>query len=171
MKAFKFFFIIGLLSIGNTIKSQNSNLPDEVIYSLDGSMISASVIGNSDGLLVVFFWSAANRTSLSQLTLLNEAYENLPERKEVKIVGICTDNTGIMQSIKPFVYGNGINYEVYIDRNNDLKRAMNLSDTPCTILFDQKKKTSSTILGYCANIAEIINDKSEFNLVSDNDDK
>ncbi len=52
------------------------------------------------------------------------------QEKGVKFVAICVDCTGRIDHVKPIVYGQNIEMEVYVDRNGDLKRAMNVSYTP-----------------------------------------
>ena len=159
MKAFKLLLICGLLTIGNFVKSQNRTIPDVDIYTLEGKRISASDISKNNEPVVIFFWKTTDLKSLDQLFIINDGYENQLKWKNVKIVGICTDCPGTAQSIKPFVYGNDISFDIYIDQNNDLKRAMNVHETPYTILIDKEKNTCSMIMGYCANIVELINDK------------
>ena len=54
--------------------------------------------------------------------------------KNVRVIGICLDVSGNMSNIKPFVYGNNIDMDVYIDKNGEFKRAMNIPDVPYNII-------------------------------------
>ena len=159
MKALKLLLICILLTTGNLVKSQNRTLPDVDIYTLDGKRVSASDICKNNEPVILFFWKTTDIKSLDQLYMINEEYENQLKWKNVKIIGICTDCPGTAQSIKPFVYGNDISLDIYVDQNNDLKRAMNVNETPYTILIDRRKNNYSMITGYCSNIVELINDK------------
>ena len=40
----------------------------------------------------------------------------------------------------PFVNGRGWNYEIYLDANSDLKRALNVNNPPQTFLINGKKE-------------------------------
>ena len=90
--------------------------------------------------------------SLEQLIAVNEANEDLLNGKKVKFIGVCTDVNGYMQSVKPFIYGNAIGMDIYIDKNNELKRLMSVPTTPYTILFDQERNRETIAMGNSANI-------------------
>ena len=171
MKSLKLFLICVLLTIGNLVKSQNQTLPDVDIYTLDGERISAANISKNNEAVVLFFWKTTDLKSLDQLSIINDGYDSQLRWKNVKIIGICTDCPGTIHSIKPFIYGNDISFDIYIDRNNDLKRAMNVQETPYTIFIDQEKNTHSMITGYCANIVELINDKFDKSFAKNTDTK
>jgi hypothetical protein len=157
MKTTRIIFIFCLLILGNLATSQNSNLPDADIYTLEGIKVNASGIAGNDRLTVVLFWNINDLKSLDQLYATNEANNQL-NGKSVKIIGICTDVPGYMQFIKPYVFGHNIGIDIYIDKNNHLKRAMSVPITPYTFLFDQKNDIQAIVMGSCDNISEVIED-------------
>ena len=161
MKTLKLILVCVLLTTGNLVKSQNYSLPNVGVYTLDGRQVSFTDVNKDAEEIVVFFWKTTDAKSLDQLSLINDAYENQQKSKKFKILGICTDDGGFVQSIKPFVNGNNISMEIYVDQNNDLKRAMNVTETPCTIVIDRKKESRSMIAGYNPNIVDLINDRFE----------
>jgi peroxiredoxin len=154
MKTLEFLLIFGFVSIGTLVKSQNDRLPNVDIYTLDGTRISASDIDSNIKPMVVFFWKTNDTKSIEQLSEMNEA--STLNGGNVKIVGICTDTPGTMQSVKPFVYANNINFEIYIDKNNDLKRAMNVPETPATFLFGKDNNSYSMYMGNSDDVAQFI---------------
>jgi len=83
--------------------------------------------------------------------------------------GICTDVPGYMQFIKPYVFGHNIGIDIYIDKNNDLKRAMSVPITPYTFLFDQKNDIQAIVMGSCDNISEVIEDMLDNDLTTTKD--
>jgi len=161
MKTLKLILVCVLLTTGNLVKSQNHSLPDIGVYTLDGRQVSFTDVNKNAEEVVIFFWKTTDVKSLDQLPLINDAYENQPKSKKVRIIGICTDDGGFVQNIKPFVSGNNISMEIYVDQNNDLKRAMNVTETPCTIVIDRKQESRSMIAGYNPNIVDLINDRFE----------
>jgi hypothetical protein len=159
MKTLEILLIIGFASLTNLVKSQDGILPDVNVYNLDGKSISASQIGSTDETVVIYFWKYNNGKSLDQLLMLNEKYEDQSTVKNLRIVGICTDAAGAAENIKPLVYGNNISFEIYVDRNNDLKRAMNVPEVPFTAIYEKGSNNSTLYTGYCPNILDMINDK------------
>jgi hypothetical protein len=157
MKTFRFFLINALLSAAFSAMSQKLILPDVKIYTLEGSTASASSIDAKNSTTVLFFWNADDNRSIEQLRLLNEEYENQIFSGKVKIVGICTNYSCTMQSIRPLVSGLAIGFDVFIDRNNDLKRAMNIPVLPYTMIIDHALDVHR-YSGYCNNIVGTIMD-------------
>jgi len=165
MKAFTFSLIFCMLILGNPVKPQNSKLPGVDLYTLDGVKISASDLNNTDTLLVLIFWKSNNRQSFNQLLEINEEYQEWLKATNVKVVGICTDLNGTRCDIKPLVYAHNIDFEVYIDKNNDFKRAMNIPDIPYLIMVDNHSENIK-FMGYYPDIAEFINNKIDLQLAA-----
>lgn len=155
MKTFRFLLIFTLVSAALPVVSQNSILPDIKIYTLEGSAISAGSVGIDDRMMVLVFWNPDDGKSLQQLRMLNDEYGSSIQDEKVKVVGICTNYSGTLQSIRPLVSGIGIGFEIYIDRNNDLKRAMNIPDILYTMIVDPEMDIHR-YTGYCNNLLEMI---------------
>ena len=60
--------------------------------------------------------------------------------KGIRLVAISVDCNGSWSQVKPMVQGQGWEFDAYIDVNGDLMRAMNVSEVPCTLLFDQARQ-------------------------------
>lgn len=157
MKTFRFLLIYAIVTVGLPVLSQNSILPDIDIYTKEGSTIRATSIGTKDRMLVLVFWNPDDNKSLEQLRLLNDEFENNIFGGKVKIIGICTNYSCTRQSIRPLVSGLAIDFDIYIDRNNDLKRAMNIPDIPYTMIVDPTMDVYR-YSGYCYNLIETIMD-------------
>lgn len=135
MKTLRFSLILNLLVAGFSVYSQHSILPEIEVFSLEGSRQRASELIPNGNVTVLFFWNAENRSSLEQAQALNDEYKNELKEMGVNVIGIYTDYSGSMAAIRPLVNGLGIDFEVYIDRNNDLKRAMNIPEVPFTMII------------------------------------
>jgi hypothetical protein len=170
MKTLKFLLAAFLIISGSFARSQNKCLPDVDILTLEGIRVNASDVTGTDSLVVVLFWNISDLKSLEQLYSLNEAYGDL-RAEHVKMIGICTDISVNMLEVKPFVYGHDIGIEIYLDKNNDLKRAMSVPVTPYTFLFDQDKNIQAVVMGSCKNILDVINDMRDNFLASAKDKK
>ncbi len=136
--------------------SQKSGLPNVDVYTLEGRSISAEIINNDGKPLLVVFWKTNDKDCLEQISMFNEIYNDSLKTKGVKFVAICVNCTGNLYHIKPFVYGHDFNFEVYVDKNGDLKRAMAVPELPFTILFDQNMKVFSQHIGYCRGDENLI---------------
>jgi hypothetical protein len=151
--------ILGLLT--SFIFSQTCILPSTELYTLDGVKISAGEITNDGKPMVMIFWKTNEKKSNDQLLMINDAYQNFMIDRGVKVVAVCIDCVGKISHIKPFVYGNDLDIEVYIDKNGDFKRSMNVLHTPSTLLFDHEMNINCQYVGYCANVEDMLCKKIE----------
>jgi len=166
MKTLRLFAILFLLVSGTQLMSQIKTLPGIDIYSLEGNRINTSQICGKNETVVLFFWRIADQKSLDQLAILNEGYEQMITGKSMKIIGICTDSPGTFTDVKPLLNGKEISLDVYIDLNNDLKRALNVPETPYTMILDSTHGNDFRITGFCPDIVNIITDRIDNRLVS-----
>jgi hypothetical protein len=74
------------------------------------------------------------------LTNISDLYDDWKEKTGVKLIAISIDDARNMAKVAPFVNGKGWDYEVYLDSNADLKRALNVNLVPHTFLLDGKKQ-------------------------------
>ena len=139
MKTIKILTVAFFLLAGVMAHPQRPVLPETNIYTLDGEIVRINDMVKSTDKLVIIFWKTYDKCSIDMLNALideNHAKEN------VRVIGICEDGIGRIDHVKPFVYGNCIDIEVFIDKNGDLKRAMNVPDTPFSIMCDPIIKLS-----------------------------
>ena len=155
MKSLRLHLVFVLLALGQSTFSQNPLLPDVDVYTLYGGRLNAAHLLKDQQPAVLVFWNSNDPKSLEQLMTLNEEYDSSLKMKSVKVIGICTGYSGTMESIRPLVNGIGLDFEVYIDRNSDLKRAMSVPDVPYTLVINPGKN-ALRYLGYSANINEMI---------------
>ena len=73
-----------------------------------------------------------------ELNTIKEVYEEWQEETGVKLVAISIDDARSAARVKPHVDGNDWEYEVYLDQNQDLKRAMNVVNVPHTFVLNGK---------------------------------
>ena len=161
MKTKKTSLIMLIFVFTNLIFAQTDALPSIELYSLDGTKVTANEISNDGKPLVLIFWKTNDRESCEQLIMINDAYKDFMVYQGVKVIAVCIDCVGKTQHIKPFVYGHDLDIEVYIDKNGDFKRSMNILHSPSTILFDHQMNINCQFAGYCSNVEDLLCTKIE----------
>lgn len=149
-----------------SILAQQSALPEMNLETLDGNTIKASDLETPGMPLVIIFWNELDYESLSQLEATNEAYEDFMKEKNIKLVAIYVGKSGSYDHIRPFVNGNDWDFDVYIDVNGTVQRAMSLQDSPHTLVFNQSMEMVTCYPGYCKNTDALLLQKVDELLVS-----
>jgi cytochrome c biogenesis protein CcmG/thiol:disulfide interchange protein DsbE len=134
-----------LLSVVATVSSAfaqaNKNiqtLPAVDIKTTDGNTINTSKFTNNGKPIIISFWATWCKPCVAELTTIAETYADLQKETGVKLIAISIDDARNMAKVAPFVNGKDWDYEVYIDPNADLKRAMNVNNVPHTFLLNGK---------------------------------
>ncbi len=135
ISAFVFLMVVGLM--GPTLIAQTTNsLPKIDLKGLDGKVVNTSSFANDGKPLVVSFWATWCKPCVKELDVYAEHYSDWKAETGVKIVAISVDNARSMSRVSPFVGGKGWEFDVYLDSNEDFKRAMNVVNVPHTFLLD-----------------------------------
>jgi peroxiredoxin len=118
--------------------AQNAKMPDNInLKSLDGKTVQSSVIQNDGGVVILSFWATWCKPCNTELDAIKEVYEDWQEETGVKLVAISIDDSRSAARVKPWVDGKDWPYEVYLDQNKDLARAMNVgADVPYTFIIN-----------------------------------
>ena len=135
------FYLSVLLSlmIYNTLSAQNS-LPDTKIKSLRGNEVMFNSFGNTrDTAVIISFWATWCIPCIQELNTIHDQYEDRQKETPFRFIAISIDDARTMQKVKPFVAGKGWPYEIYLDINSDLKRALNIIDVPHILIIKNGK--------------------------------
>ena len=142
--------IIALLFfiITTTTYSQNKLLPSVDVKTINGKSININSIDNDEMPIVINFWATWCKPCKKELNNIAEVYDEWQDETGVKIIAISIDDTRSMSKVAPYVNSVGWEYEVYLDPNGDLKRAMGVSTVPHTFLLNSKKEIVWQHRGY-----------------------
>ena len=113
-------------------------IPDVTVKNLDNSSFQTGEIENDGKPIIINFWATWCSPCKRELNTIAEEYPDWLDETGVKLVAISIDDARNMHKVKPYVDGQGWEYEVYIDPNADFKRAMNVNNVPHTFLVDGK---------------------------------
>ena len=145
----KLILTIAVIGICTTLSlSQNRTLPSVEVKTLDGKNINIQEIENSVKPIVISFWATWCKPCKKELNAIAEVYEDWQDETGVKLIAISIDDTRSMSRVAPYVNASDWDYEVYLDSNGDLKRAMGVSTVPHTFLLNSKNKIVWQHKGY-----------------------
>ena len=128
--------------------AQIKNLPNVDVKKIDGSSFNFKNIDNNGNPIVISFWATWCKPCTKELNNIAELYEDWKDETNVKLVAVSIDDRRSQSKVAPYVNSSGWEYEIYIDPNSDLKRAMGVSTVPHTFLLDKNKQIIWQHRGY-----------------------
>lgn len=151
------FVHISILLFSSKMMAQ-STLPIVAIKSIDGKEISTKNLIDSNRLTVISFWASWCKPCMQELDAISEDYDNWVQKSGSKVIAISIDDSRTFTAVKNVVTGRGWPFDAYIDVSQNLKRALNITTVPYTIVIDKKgniiKKNASYTPG---SEAELLN--------------
>ena len=127
---------------------QTRTLPNHIVKTLDGDNFNIQNIENDGKPIIISFWFMQCKPCLKELNAIAEVYEDWQDETGVKLIAISIDNTRSMSKVAPYVNSSDWDYEVYLDPNGDMKRAMGVSTNPHTFLLNGKNEIVWQHRGY-----------------------
>jgi len=113
-------------------------LPNVVLKDINGNAVNLSEITNEGKPFVINFWATWCAPCKRELNTISDLYEDWQKETGVKIYAISIDDQRTVDKVKPYVSAQGWEYEVLLDTNGDLKRALGVNNVPFTFLVDGK---------------------------------
>ena len=133
----KLLLALAAIALAGSLMAQGAKLPENItLKSLDGQSVPSSVIQNDGKPVIISFWATWCKPCNRELNNIKEVYEEWQDETGVKLVAISIDDARSASRVKPHVDGNDWPFEVYIDQNSDLKRAMNVVNVPHTFILN-----------------------------------
>lgn len=123
-------------------------LPAITLTDMNGKKVDVSSYGKSGKYTVISFWATWCVPCKKELTNIADLYEEWQKKYNVQIVAVSIDDSRSTTKVKPYVDGQRWSYEVLLDTNQDLKRALNIQSVPFTVLVDKDGKIVYTHSGY-----------------------
>ena len=140
--------LFAVLMVTGVQAQQKSDLPNVTIKNLQGKDVNISKISNNGKPFVITFWATWCGPCIKEHNALSDVYQDWQDETGVKIYAVSIDDSRSTAKVKPTVEGKGWDFEILLDVNSDLKRAMNVSNPPHTFLFDGTGKLVYQHTGY-----------------------
>lgn len=123
------------------------NLPDVAVEDIDGRSVSIRDVAAGKP-AIISFWGVTCKPCITELNALNEVMEEWLEDVDFDIIAVSVDDSRFSSRARSMAQGYDWQFKCVFDKNQDLKRAMNVSLTPQTFIVDASGKIVYSHSGY-----------------------
>ncbi|MBR4963992.1 MAG: TlpA family protein disulfide reductase [Alistipes sp.] len=153
----KLMFMMLALFIGVSASAQT--LPDVKVENQEGKTISIREVVDGTP-MIISFWSTTCKPCIMELNAINESLYEWLDVVDMKVVAVSVDDARTLSRARAMTQGQGWDDFVCLyDKNQDLKRAMNVSLTPHTFIVDGKGNIVYSHSGYTPGSEQELFDK------------
>ena len=142
----KLMFLMLALFVGVSASAQT--LPDVKVENQEGKVISIRDVVDGTP-MIISFWSTTCKPCIMELNAINERLYEWLDEVDMKVVAVSVDDARTLSRARAMTQGQGWDdFTCLYDKNQDLKRAMNVSLTPHTFIVDGKGNIVYSHSGY-----------------------
>jgi cytochrome c biogenesis protein CcmG/thiol:disulfide interchange protein DsbE len=133
MKIILLAFAVLAMSAANA-QDKTRKLPSVMVETTTGKKVNVNTFNNDGKPFVINFWATWCSPCKRELNTIAEVYEDWVEETGVKIIAVSIDDARNKHKVAPYADLKGWEYELYIDPNSDLARALNVNNPPQTFV-------------------------------------
>ena len=129
-------FALSIMAWIASIGLLHAQLPAVTLKALNGQSVQTDTLSNNGKPFIIDFFATWCKPCNRELDAIAEVYEDWQEETGVKIFAVSIDQGQNINKVKPLVNNHGWPYEVLLDPNGDLKRALGIQTIPFVLIVD-----------------------------------
>lgn len=135
---FGLLIVFAFIEIAAAQNSECRPIPAADVKTVDGKKINSSKFANDGKPIIISFWATWCKPCKKELDAISENFEEWQKETGVKLIAISIDDSRSSGKVGTDAKSHAWDYEVYIDENQDFKRAMNVNNVPHTFIVNGK---------------------------------
>lgn len=126
-----------------------AQVPSVKIENRSGREILASSIVDGKTPAIISFWAVTCDPCIQELDAISEVMEDWQKEVQFRVIAVSTDDVRHLAKAKALTRGHmWDSFTLLFDPNSNLKRAMNVVDTPQVFVIDKDGKIVYSHTGY-----------------------
>ncbi|MGM0635027.1 MAG: TlpA family protein disulfide reductase [Bacteroidota bacterium] len=127
---------MGCFSVGFA----QDELPSITIKDLKNKPINIKKdFTEKDKVYIFSFWATWCAPCISELEAISEHYTEWSEELNMELIAISTDDSRTQRRVRPLLNGKNWPYEVLLDGNQELKRALSIVNIPYAVVVKNQE--------------------------------
>ena len=132
-----------------TLASAQMRLPNVKIENEKGELIQTSSLLDAKTPMIISFWSTTCKPCIRELNAINDQFVDWQDQADFRVIAVSIDDSRSASKAKAMASGfGGSDFTVLYDKNQDLKRAMNVNLVPQVFVVDADGKVVYSHTGY-----------------------
>lgn len=148
--------ITAFLTVCLYVKAQ---LPAVTLGNVNGNLVRVDTLSNGGKPIVIDFFATWCKPCIRELDAINDVYDDWKDETGMKLIAVSIDQAQNIHKVKPLVDQAGWQYDVLLDPNGDLKRALGIQLIPYTLVIDGNGKIVYRHQGYADGAEEELIDE------------
>ena len=125
-----------------------AKIPAVTLKTIDVTTVQSETLSNDRKPFIIDFFATWCKPCNRELSAIAEVYDEWQEETGVKIYAVSIDQAQNIHKVKPLVDQNEWEYEVLLDPNSDLLKAMGGQMIPFVVVVDGNGKVVSKHSSY-----------------------
>ena len=130
------FFLFLFVSF-NTFSQKN--IPNIFLSNFEGVKTKIYEAIEDDKNTVISLWATWCVPCIKELDAINEVYDDWKEELEFNFIAVNVDDSRSVKRARALVNGKAWPYKIFLDSNQDFKRALGTSFIPQTLIVKDRK--------------------------------
>ena len=127
-----------IVSMGALV-AQEADFPEATIRDLKGHKVNIKAESDEGKTVVLAFWATWCGPCMLELNAINDKIDDWRSEAEFQFYAVSLDDSKTVGRVQPMVNGKGWDFDILLDTNNDLKRLLNFSTPPFTVIVKNGK--------------------------------
>src|SRR5690554_7545255 len=106
------------------------------LKDIEGKTIQTGQLENDGKPMIISFWATWCTPCKKELNAIHDLYIDWQDETGVRLIAVSVDDQRTASRVVPYVDSRSWEYQILLDPNGDLKRAMGVNNVPHTFLVD-----------------------------------